>query len=141
LSFVDTIAFDGKLALAKVRIETGRTHQIRVHLKDRRTPIYGDDVYGITEWNKILLKSAGISRPLLHAYRLKLHHPIYTERVMEFVAPMDVQMSGVARAIYSKRTSNIGGEGDGEGDDPTPKDFDVDDDDDDDLQMAFQDCE
>lgn len=99
LSFVDTLAFDSKLAVVQVRIETGRTHQIRVHLQDRHTPIYGDDVYGIADWNKRLLKSHGIQRPLLHAYQLEVDHPVTGER-MTFVAPMAEDMKQLATNIW-----------------------------------------
>jgi 23S rRNA pseudouridine1911/1915/1917 synthase len=101
LSYVDTIAFDGKLSLVQVRIETGRTHQIRVHLQDRKTPIYGDDVYGIADWNKRLVKSNGIQRPLLHAYRLELEHPITREK-MVFEAPMAEDMSMISMGIWQE---------------------------------------
>ena len=46
MSRVRTVAFDSRLALAEVKIETGRTHQIRVHLAHCNHPILGDDVYG-----------------------------------------------------------------------------------------------
>jgi 23S rRNA pseudouridine1911/1915/1917 synthase len=105
LSFVDTIAFDGKLAFVKVRIETGRTHQIRVHLQDRHTPIYGDDIYGLTDWNKRLNKTHGIHRPMLHAFRLKLHHPITGER-MSFEAPLPDDMQRIVKAIYPNGEMN-----------------------------------
>ena len=48
-----------------------RTHQIRVHLQHRRTPILGDDAYGSEDWNRRYLRSHGIRRPLLHAYQVK----------------------------------------------------------------------
>eukprot|EP00980_Cylindrotheca_fusiformis_P030174 scaffold24509_cov127-Cylindrotheca_fusiformis.AAC.5 len=99
LSYVDTLAFDGKLGIAQVRIETGRTHQIRVHLQDRNTPIYGDDVYGIEAWNKRLSKTHGITRPLLHAYKLELNHPITGEE-MVFKAPMAEDMKEIATRIW-----------------------------------------
>mmetsp|Transcript_24826 Transcript_24826/g.36701 ORF Transcript_24826/g.36701 Transcript_24826/m.36701 type:complete len:489 (-) Transcript_24826:75-1541(-) len=95
LSFVDTLAFDGKLGVAQVRIETGRTHQIRVHLQDRTTPVYGDDVYGFADWNKRLVKSQGVQRPLLHAFKLELTHPV-TGKKMIFRAPMAEDMIKVA---------------------------------------------
>ncbi|KAL3924305.1 MAG: hypothetical protein SGARI_006056, partial [Bacillariaceae sp.] len=101
LSYVDTLAFDSKLSLARVRIETGRTHQIRVHLQDRHTPIYGDDIYGIADWNKRLKKTLGIERPLLHAYRLELTHPI-TDEPMVFEAPMADDMQSLARNIWKE---------------------------------------
>jgi 23S rRNA pseudouridine1911/1915/1917 synthase len=99
LSFVDTLAFDGKLSIAQVRIETGRTHQIRVHLQDRTTPIYGDDVYGLSDWNKRLAKSQRIQRPLLHAFRLEINHPV-TGKKMIFRAPMAEDMRTVAQHIW-----------------------------------------
>jgi 23S rRNA pseudouridine1911/1915/1917 synthase len=99
LSFVDTISFDGKLSLVQVRIETGRTHQIRVHLQDRHTPVYGDDVYGLADWNKRLSKVHKIERPLLHAYTLEIDHPITGER-MQFRAPMAEDMDRITRAIW-----------------------------------------
>jgi 23S rRNA pseudouridine1911/1915/1917 synthase len=99
LSFVDTLAFDGKLSFVQVRIETGRTHQIRVHLQDRHTPVYGDDVYGIADWNKRLSKTYAIARPLLHAYRLEVDHPVTGER-MVFTAPMAADMKKIANNIW-----------------------------------------
>mmetsp|Transcript_12963 Transcript_12963/g.24364 ORF Transcript_12963/g.24364 Transcript_12963/m.24364 type:complete len:508 (-) Transcript_12963:140-1663(-) len=99
LSFVDTLAFDGKLSLAQVRIETGRTHQIRVHLQDRTTPIYGDDVYGFGDWNQRLAKSHGIQRPLLHAFKLELKHPV-TGKKMIFRAPMADDMINIVKGVW-----------------------------------------
>ena len=103
LSYVDTLAFDGKLSVAQIRIETGRTHQIRVHLQDRTTPIYGDDLYGFTDWNKRLAKSHRIERPLLHAFRLELVHPITGEK-MVFRAPMAQDMITIAEGIWPTGT-------------------------------------
>jgi len=99
LSYVDTRAFDGKISVAQVRIETGRTHQIRVHLQDRGTPVYGDDVYGLKDWNKRLSKTHKIERPLLHAFRLELHHPISGEK-MVIRAPLAEDMKQVTTAIW-----------------------------------------
>jgi 23S rRNA-/tRNA-specific pseudouridylate synthase len=93
------MAFDGKLAFVKVKIDTGRTHQIRVHLQDRRTPIYGDDDYGKSEWNKRLHKAHGISRPMLHAFQLKLRHPASGD-IMTFRAPLPNDMRTVVKTIY-----------------------------------------
>jgi 23S rRNA pseudouridine1911/1915/1917 synthase len=106
LSYVDTIAFDGKLGLVQVRIETGRTHQIRVHLQDRHTPVYGDDVYGLTDWNKRLSKTHQIARPLLHAYRLEIAHPVTGEH-MVFVAPLAEDMLVIAKAVYPQGVEEL----------------------------------
>jgi 23S rRNA pseudouridine1911/1915/1917 synthase len=106
LSFVDTIAFDGKLSLVQVRIETGRTHQIRVHLQDRHTPVYGDDVYGLQDWNKRLNKTHKIQRPLLHAYKLEIGHPVTGEK-MVFIAPLAGDMLVVAKAVYPQGVEEL----------------------------------
>jgi 23S rRNA pseudouridine1911/1915/1917 synthase len=98
VSRVDTLAFDGKLAFARVQIETGRTHQIRVHLQDRRTPIYGDDVYGLADWNQRLERTHGIARPLLHAYQLQLSHPVSRE-TMVFRAPLPLDLQKIVQTI------------------------------------------
>jgi 23S rRNA pseudouridine1911/1915/1917 synthase len=99
LSFVDTIAFDGKLSLVQIRIETGRTHQIRVHLQDRTTPVYGDEIYGFCDWNKKLSNTHQIERPLLHAYTLELDHPV-TRKHMTFRASMAEDMLRISRALW-----------------------------------------
>lgn len=106
ISFVDTLAFDGKLSLVQVRIETGRTHQIRVHLQDRHTPIYGDDIYGLADWNKRLFQTHQIERPLLHAYRLEVSHPI-TKENMVFEAPVANDMLCIARLICGEQANDF----------------------------------
>ena len=102
VSHVKTLAFDGKLSVALVRIETGRTHQIRVHLKERRTPIAGDEAYGNSDWNKRLSRggaddgsassSGGVHRPLLHAYETQLQHP-FTGKLLTLRAPLPNDMA------------------------------------------------
>jgi 23S rRNA pseudouridine1911/1915/1917 synthase len=56
----------GECSLVKVKIETGRMHQIRVHLADAGFPVLGDLVYGNPAVNRILHRSLGINRQLLH---------------------------------------------------------------------------
>lgn len=91
LSHVRTVAFDGKLSAALVRIETGRTHQIRVHLKERRTPVVGDSAYGNADWNRRLEKTGEAERPLLHAYETEFVHP-FTGETMLLQAPLPPDM-------------------------------------------------
>jgi 23S rRNA pseudouridine1911/1915/1917 synthase len=75
--------FDGA-ALLDVTLETGRQHQIRVHLAHVGLPILGDPVYG--------RESALARRPLLHAARLAFSHPITAERVaVESPLPDDIR--------------------------------------------------
>jgi 23S rRNA pseudouridine1911/1915/1917 synthase len=61
-------------ALLRVTLETGRTHQIRVHLAAIELPVSGDPVYGIKG-------DLGLERQFLHAARLAFEHPITGERV------------------------------------------------------------
>ena len=68
-----------KLAFVKFILETGRTHQIRVHSKYINHPILGDSLYG----NSSIL----ISRQALHAYKIDFIHPI-TKKNMEIIAPI-----------------------------------------------------
>lgn len=98
ISHLNTLCHDGKLSLVKVQIATGRTHQIRVHLQDHGTPVYGDDVYGLNDWNKALSARRGITRPLLHAQRLEINHPMTDER-MVFEADVAEDMMGVIQTI------------------------------------------
>ncbi len=62
--------FDNRFSLVKVTIETGRTHQIRVHMAHLGCPVVGDTVYGAGKDN------SRFSRQLLHASRLVFHHPV-----------------------------------------------------------------
>ena len=70
-----------RYTLCKFKLETGRTHQIRVHSKHLGHPIVGDPVYNGKE-NKFNLRGQ-----LLHAYQLELTHPTTGER-MTFTAPL-----------------------------------------------------
>lgn len=60
-------------SLVEINIETGRTHQIRVHMKYIGHPIVGDSVYGSAKDNE---------RQMLHAYRLELNHPISNKKMI-----------------------------------------------------------
>jgi 23S rRNA pseudouridine1911/1915/1917 synthase len=63
---------DPHLSLVDIQLLTGRTHQIRVHLKHIGAPILGDSVYGSLSANKRFKAN----RQLLHAYQLKFIHPL-----------------------------------------------------------------
>lgn len=90
------LATDGKLSLALLRPITGRTHQIRVHLKSVNTPVLGDEVYGSQKLNSFYQAE----RQLLHAYKLSLIHPV-TKVVMDFVAPIPEDIKKLIRSFTS----------------------------------------
>ena len=68
-------AHDPPLALLEAELETGRTHQIRVHLTHLGFPLAGDDKYGDFAWNKELAKQ-GLKRMFLHAHKIRVAHPV-----------------------------------------------------------------
>lgn len=70
----------GDYTLAEFKLETGRTHQIRVHAKYINHPVAGDAAYGKKD-------EFGLKGQLLHAYKLVLTHPS-TGETMEFTAPL-----------------------------------------------------
>ena len=65
---------DPPQALLDAELETGRTHQIRVHLAHLGFPLAGDDKYGDFTWNKALARQ-GLKRMFLHARRIRFAHP------------------------------------------------------------------
>ena len=68
----ETIAVSGRLALLKVQLITGRTHQIRVHFSSIGHPLAGDAMYGA---NPQLSEALGLERQWLHAMQLEFRHP------------------------------------------------------------------
>jgi 23S rRNA pseudouridine1911/1915/1917 synthase len=78
-------------SLVKVRILTGRTHQIRVHFSAKGHPVLGDHTYGKKTELRLGQKVVTFARQMLHAYSLTMTHPA-TGRIMEFIAPMPEDM-------------------------------------------------
>jgi 23S rRNA pseudouridine1911/1915/1917 synthase len=84
------------LDLLEVRLETGRTHQIRVHLSSLGHPVAGDRTYGA---DPRLAGGLGLERPFLHAWRLEFDHPVSRQRIeLEEPLPPDLEAAlAVAR--------------------------------------------
>ena len=76
-------------SLIECRIETGRTHQIRVHMASLGCPVIGDKVYGKGALDKQL--DPVPQRQMLHAWKLVLWHPVRNEK-MSFEAPIPADM-------------------------------------------------
>ena len=80
-----------EFSLVELRLMTGRTHQIRVHLAHAGHPVLGDDKYGDFELNRRVAKQ-GIKRLFLHACRLSLKHPVEKKPIkLESPLPADMQ--------------------------------------------------
>jgi 23S rRNA pseudouridine1911/1915/1917 synthase len=81
-----------KAALVECRLETGRTHQVRVHMASIGHPLLGDPVYGRTRpEHKEVLKGLQFERQALHAARLGFVHPI-TGGTLTFESPIPSDM-------------------------------------------------
>jgi 23S rRNA pseudouridine955/2504/2580 synthase len=85
----------GQYSLLEVRLMTGRTHQIRVHLAHSGLPILGDDKYGDFALNKEMVGS-GVKRLFLHAGRLALKHPLTAEK-LKFEAKLPADMAAFVK--------------------------------------------
>jgi 23S rRNA pseudouridine1911/1915/1917 synthase len=93
----------GGATLVRVRIGTGRTHQIRVHLSDAGHPVVGDAVSGgARRPPPRLAPVARLTRPFLHAARLSFAHPA-TGETMTFESPLPADVAGVLEAIRRER--------------------------------------
>jgi 23S rRNA pseudouridine1911/1915/1917 synthase len=90
------IFHDGAFSLVECKLETGRTHQIRVHLCHINHPIIGDPTYGSKKQirdkkGKIIENIKNLSRQALHSYRLSFFHPILNKRLeFEKEPPEDI---------------------------------------------------
>ena len=82
-TFCSLLSYNHSFSLASIRLITGRTHQIRVHLKYRNTAILGDSVYG----NEGVNRQHKALRQLLHAHEVRLSHPI-TGEPLSITAPI-----------------------------------------------------
>lgn len=86
----------------EIDLETGRTHQIRVHLKAVKHPLVGDPVYGEARWRGVERRFQGVlkrfPRPALHAWRLAFDHPGSGERI-SFEAEVPDDMARLWREV------------------------------------------
>ena len=90
------LATDGNITLVWVQLETGRTHQIRVHLSWLGYPLVGDTVYGTDEM---------LSRHALHCTRLEFAHPV-TGEAMDVKSPLPPDMTELLKKHHIERGEN-----------------------------------
>ena len=86
ITHYEVIKENDKYSLLKINLETGRTHQIRVHLSYINHPIIGDTLYGHS--------SDIITRQALHAYKVSFVHPI-TKKYVSFIAELPLDMKKI----------------------------------------------
>jgi 23S rRNA pseudouridine1911/1915/1917 synthase len=89
-------------ALLDIKLETGRTHQIRVHMAAIQSPVIGDKVYGDFSALPAKLKTLAdkFGRQALHAYRLEFDHPVSTKR-LSFVSELPTDFEELIAAYRS----------------------------------------
>ena len=86
------------VALLDLSILTGRTHQIRSHLKSVGAPIVGDATYGDPVVNSVAVREAGLTRQFLHAASLVFTHPVTSERVV-IDAPLPADLKKILEVL------------------------------------------
>jgi 23S rRNA pseudouridine955/2504/2580 synthase len=93
--------FGKKASLVEVELETGRTHQIRVHATHAGYPLAGDVKYGDAEFNE-RMKALGLSRMFLHAHQVSF---VWPESGVEFSAsaPLPAELAAVIDALGEKK--------------------------------------
>jgi 23S rRNA pseudouridine1911/1915/1917 synthase len=102
----------GAFTLVSVRIETGRTHQIRVHLASIGHPVVGDTIYGASARLMVIpgrrtadpaAESLALGRNFLHAAELEFAHP-RTEKPIHLQSPLPDELQKLLEAIESGRS-------------------------------------
>lgn len=94
---------DSTFSLVECKLETGRTHQIRVHLAHKKHPIIGDQMYGsFVNLSHLELETQNLIKNLkhqfLHAYKLAFEHPI-THEHLEFEQPLPHMLELILQSI------------------------------------------
>jgi 23S rRNA pseudouridine1911/1915/1917 synthase len=95
VTWFETRELTAEHALLDVRLETGRTHQIRVHLGAIDLPVAGDPLYGVGA-------DLGLERQFLHAYRLGLTHPV-TGVQLQLESPLPEDLSDALERARSAK--------------------------------------
>lgn len=96
----------------KVSLETGRTHQIRVHMAHIHYPLVGDSTYNVRSYSpagaipELLVALRQFHRQALHAYRLQLTHP-ETNEIMAWTAPVPHDMEALLEILKLDREKNV----------------------------------
>jgi 23S rRNA pseudouridine1911/1915/1917 synthase len=103
----------GPVSVVELRLETGRTHQIRVHLSEAGFPLLGDPVYGgagrlsCVKDSKLRALIVALNRQALHARTLGFIHPL-TGTYMEFSTPVPEDMQRIMEYLEKRQLATCG---------------------------------
>jgi len=101
----------GDYTLVECRLETGRTHQVRIHLGEMGTPLCGERIYDRPVHGAPVPDGSGAKRVMLHAARLGFEHPATGKR-MEWTSPLPKDMAEILHHLRKQaRQAFDGGEG------------------------------
>lgn len=111
----------GEFTLARVRIETGRTHQIRVHMASISNPVVGDTLYGsparilalpLSATRKASREVLSLGRNFLHSSELEFVHPI-SGKTVALSIPLPIELDRFLESLRGKDLSEVAGRGAG----------------------------
>lgn len=103
VTHVKTLESLGSLSLIECRLETGRTHQIRIHLGEAGCPLAGERVYDRPIHGRPFPDPSGAKRVMLHAAVLGLSHPV-TGKMLKWESPLPADMKAIVSTFRSNAT-------------------------------------
>lgn len=103
-TLIHPVRFNAAYTLLEVKIVTGRTHQIRIHLASIDHPVIGDSKYGNYELNKQIKKQYHLSHQFLHAYRITFTKPLGKLAYLKnktITCPLPEKLERIKREIFN----------------------------------------
>ena len=91
----------GAYTLVECRLETGRTHQVRIHLGEAGTPLCGERIYDRPLHGRPYPDGSGLERIALHAATLGFDHP-ETDKRMRWTSPLPADLAGLVERLRAE---------------------------------------
>lgn len=98
VTHVSVLEKRGDFTLVECRLETGRTHQVRIHLAEAGTPLCGERLYDRPPHGRPLPDGSGMTRPALHAASLEFDHPLTRQR-LSWESPLPADMKKLLKRL------------------------------------------